>query len=161
MAQANGTVEQVDADLAALVELLGSNKDLNRLWMHPVVDTEDKKAMVRQLFAGKAHPMTLNLLQLLFDKKRGMLITQVQKGFRERFNTLRRRATVKVTSALPLDAGMEDALKSQLSSQLQKDIQMETAVDPTLIGGMVLQIEDQVIDNSLRGRLEALARSMN
>ncbi|MOA67273.1 ATP synthase subunit delta [compost metagenome] len=62
---------------------------------------------------------------------------------------------------MPLDAGLEDALRNQLSAQLQKDIQMETAVDPSLIGGMVLQIEDKVIDNSLRGRLEALAHSMN
>lgn len=161
MAQANGSVEQVDSDLAAIVEALKANADLNRLWMHPVVSADDKKQIVRDLFAGKAHPMTLNLLQLLFDKKRGMLITQVQKAFRERFNALRRRATVKVTSALPLDSGLEEALRHQIATQLQKDIQMETAVDPSLIGGVILQIEDQVIDNSLRGRLQALSHSMN
>lgn len=161
VAQQNGAVEQIDTDLASITAMLGSNADLNRLWMHPVVSADDKKQIVRDLFAGKVHPMTLNLLQLLFDKKRGMLIHQVQKAFRDRFNALRRRATVKVTSAMPLDAGLEDALRNQLSAQLQKDIQMETAVDPSLIGGMVLQIEDKVIDNSLRGRLEALAHSMN
>lgn len=161
MAQSNGAVEQIDGDLASIMELLGSHPDLNRLWMHPVVSADDKKRIVRDLFAGKVHPMTLSLLQLLFDKKRGTLIAHVQKGFHQRFNTLRRRATVKVTSALPLDGGLEDALRSQIASQLQKDILMETAVDPSLIGGMVLQIEDQVIDNSLRGRLQALSRSMN
>lgn len=161
MAQQNGAVEQIDADLASIVELLGSNPDLNRLWMHPVVSADDKKRIVRDLFAGKVHPMTLNLLQLLFDKKRGTLVLGVQKAFHQRFNALRRRATVKVTSALPLESSQEDALRSQLASKLQKDIQMETAVDPSLIGGMVLQIEDQVIDNSLRGRLQALSHSMN
>lgn len=161
MAQNSGAVEQIDADLAAVVAMLDSNADLNRLWMHPVVSADDKKQIVRDLLAGKAHPMTLNLLQLLFDKKRGMLIQGVQKAFHQRFNALRRRATVKVTSALPLESAQEDALRSQLATQLQKDIQMETAVDPSLIGGMVLQIEDQVIDNSLRGRLQALSHSMN
>jgi F-type H+-transporting ATPase subunit delta len=161
VAQDGNAVEQVDNDLTSIVELLKSNQDLNRLWMHPVVDAEDKKQMVRQLLAGKVHPLTLNLLQLLFDKKRGMLFAQVQKAFHDRYNALRRRATVKVTSAMPLEQSQADTLRAQLADKLAKDVHMETAVDPSLIGGMILQIEDQVIDNSLRGRLSALSHSLN
>lgn len=135
--------------------------DLNRLWMHPVVDTADKQQIVRDLFGGKIHPLTLNLLLLLFDKKRGTLVEQVQQAYRERFNASRRRATVKVVSALPLDGQTEDSLRALLARQLEKEIQVETAVDPSLIGGVVLQIEDQVIDNSLRGRLDAIRLSLN
>lgn len=135
--------------------------DLDRMWKHPVIEVADKQAMVRQLLGGKVHPLTLNTLLLLFDKKRGMLIEAFQKAFRERFDATRRRATVKVTSALPLDQGQQDELRLRLAQQLEKEIQMETAVDPALIGGLVVQIEDQVIDNSLRGRLEALRHSLN
>jgi F-type H+-transporting ATPase subunit delta len=161
VAQSGNAIEQVDTDLASITELLKSNKELDLLWKHPVVDAEDKKQMVRQLFAGKVHPVTLNLLQLLFDKKRGVLIEQVQKAFHDRYNAMRRRATVKVTSAMPLEGGQADTLRAQLAQQLAKEVHMETAVDPSLIGGMILQIEDQVIDNSLRGRLEALSHSLN
>ena len=161
MAQDNGALDQVDNDLARIAELLESNKDLNTLWMHPVVTAEDKKQMVRQLFAGQAHPLTLNLLQLLFDKKRGVLVEQVQRGFRDRYNAFKRKASVKVTSAMALEEGQRDALRAQLQQQLAKEIELETVVDPSLIGGMILQIEDQVIDNSLRGRLEALSHSLN
>lgn len=151
----------MDSDLASVVELLNSNDDLKRLWMHPVVSLADKQAMVRQLLQGKVQPFTLNLLMLLFDKKRGMLIEQVQKAFRDRFNATRRRATVTVTSALPLDEGTTSELRQLLSKQLEKEVQMETAVDPALIGGLVLRVEDQVIDNSIRGRLEALRHSLS
>jgi F-type H+-transporting ATPase subunit delta len=151
----------VDSDLASVVELLKSNDDLNRLWMHPVVSLADKQAMVRQLLQGKVHPFTLNLLMLLFDKKRAMLIEQVQKAFRDQFNATRRRATVTVTSAQPLDEGTTSELRQLLSKQLEKEVQMETAVDPALIGGLVLRVEDQVIDNSIRGRLEALRHSLS
>jgi F-type H+-transporting ATPase subunit delta len=161
VAQQANAVEQVDNDLSGVVTTLKSNKELDQLWKHPVVSAEDKKQIVRDLFAGKVHPVTLNLLQLLVDKKRGVLVEQVQSAFHDRFNALRRRATVKVTSALPLDQGQADTLRAQLADKLAKDVHMETAVDPDLIGGLILQIEDQVIDNSLRGRLKALSHSLN
>jgi F-type H+-transporting ATPase subunit delta len=131
------------------------------MWKHPVVDVADKQAILKQLLGGRAHPLTLNGLLLLFDKKRGMLVDDVQRAFRARFDATRRRATVKVTSAMPLDQGQADQLRQQLGAKLAKDIQMETAVDPSLIGGMVVQLEDQVIDNSVRGRLEALRHALN
>ena len=141
--------------------MLRESPDLARMWKHPVVDVEDKKAMIRQLLGGKAHPFTLNGLQLLFDKKRGAMVEDVQKAFRALYDATRRRATVKVTSAMPLEQGQADELRQQLAATLAKEIQMETAVDPNLIGGLVVQIEDQVIDNSVRGRLEALRHALN
>lgn len=160
-AQETGAIDRIDSELFDITQMLEANGDLQTIWMHPVVETSDKQAMARELFTGKVHPFTLNLILLLFDKKRGTLFPQVQKAFRDRFNAARRRATVKVTSAMPLDAGLADQLRAQLSSQLEKEVQMETAIDPDLLGGMILQIEDRVIDNSLRGRLEALRHSMN
>lgn len=141
--------------------MLRESPDLARMWKHPVVDVADKKAILRQLLGGKAHPFTLNGLQLLFDKKRGDLIEELQKAFRARYDATRRRTTVKVTSAMPLEDGQADALRQQLASKLSKEIQMETAVDPALIGGLVVQVDGQVIDNSVRGRLEALRHALN
>lgn len=144
-----------------MAQVLRESPELARMWKHPVVEVTDKQAMIRQLLGGKAHPFTLNALLLLFDKKRGMLVEQVQKAYRSRFNATRRRATVTVTSAQPLDEGTTSELRALLSKRLEKEVQMETAVDPALIGGLVLRVEDQVIDNSIRGRLEALRHSLS
>lgn len=141
--------------------MLRESPDLARMFKHPVVDVNDKKAMLRQLLGGRAHPITLNGLLLLFDKKRGALVEEVQRAYRAQFDATRRRATVKVTSAMPLEQAQADELRQQLAGKLAKEIQMETAVDPALIGGLVVQIEDQVIDNSVRGRLEALRHALN
>lgn len=153
-------IEQVDGDLAGIVQLLETNEDLRRLWFHPVVAAADKQAMARQIFGGKVHPLVLNVASLMFDKKRGNIFPEMQKAFRDRFNATRRRATVKVTSALPLDEASAQSLRQLLASRLEKEITMETEVDPGLMGGMILQIEDQVIDNSLKGRLESLRHSL-
>jgi F-type H+-transporting ATPase subunit delta len=151
----------VDENLADVAALLQQNADLARLWKHPVIARADKQAMARQLFGGKIHPLALNLILLLFDKKRGQIFEQVQRAYRERFNALRKRATVKVTSALPLDTQQVEQLRHEFAVKLSKDVQVESAVDAALIGGLVVQIEDQVIDGSIRGRLEALRMSLN
>jgi F-type H+-transporting ATPase subunit delta len=162
-AQAQGAeaTAQVDENLADVVALLKDNADLARLWKHPVVARADKQAMAKQLFGGKIHPLALNLIMLLFDKKRGAIFEAIQKAYRKRFNVLNKRATVKVTSALALDTQQVEQLRHEFAVKLAKDVQVDTAVDSALIGGLVVQIEDQVIDGSIRGRLEALRMSLN
>jgi F-type H+-transporting ATPase subunit delta len=160
--QGNGNVtEQIDTNLADIVALLHENADLARLWKHPVIDVVDKRSMVKQLFGGKVHPLALNLIQLLFDKKRGNVFEQVQAAYRTRFNETRRRATIRVTSALPLDANQVENIRHEFATKLSKEVHIDTSVDASLIGGLVVQLEDQVIDGSLRGRLEALRMSLN
>lgn len=162
-AQAAGPelVAQVDAQAAEVAALLDDNAQLRELWMHPVVSAEDHKALAQTLLSGKAHPLLLNLIKLLFDKKRGALYPQVQAAFRVRFDALRRRTTVKVTSAMPMDAAQTEQLKSTLATRLSREVVVETAVDPELLGGVVLHIDDMVVDHSLRGRLSALKASLN
>lgn len=163
IAQAAGgeVLAQVDAQAAEVAGLLADQPQLRELWMHPVVASEDQKAMAHQLLAGKVHPLLLNTIKLLFDKKRGALFPQVQAAFRGRFDALRRRATVKVVSALPMDGAQTESLKGTLATRLAREVVLESAVDPELLGGLVLHIDDMVVDHSLRGRLEALKASLN
>lgn len=151
----------IDSQAAEVTALLQDNDQLRQLWMHPVVSAADHKDLVAKLLGGKVHPLLLNTIKLLFDKKRGALYTQVQSSFRSRFDALRRRATVKVTSALPMEAAQANQLQATLATRLAREVVVETAVDPDLLGGVVLQIDDMVVDHSLRGRLDALKASLN
>jgi F-type H+-transporting ATPase subunit delta len=138
-----------------------ANAELALLWNHPVVSTADKQATVRKLFGADAHPLALNLMLLLFDKKRGPLFPLVQKAYKARVNARKRLATVHITSASPMEDDLLEGLRHQLAAQLDKEIHLETSVEPALIGGLVLQMGDRVIDNSLRGRLAALRETMS
>lgn len=157
---AQGNLEALDADLNGIAQILNDTADLGMLWESPIVSTEDKKAIVKQLFEGKIDPLTLNTLLLMFDNKRGASIMALQTAFRERYNAYRKRMTVQVASALPLGEQETADLRRELAKATEREIEMETSLDPELIGGLVVKIGDQVIDNSLRGRLEALARTL-
>ncbi len=160
VAEAQGNLDKVDQDLAAIAQILSDHPDLTRLWESAVVSTEDKKSIVKQLFEGKIEPITYNTLLLMFDKQRGGSIGQVQHAFRERYNAFRKRLKVTVRTVLPMASDETEELRRVLAQATAREIEMEATIDPDLIGGIVVKVGDKVIDNSLRGRLEALARTL-
>lgn len=160
LGRAQENLEALDADLDGIAAILKDSTDLGLLWDSPIVSTVDKKAITTQLFEGKIQAATLNTLLLMFDNKRGTSILGLQAAFRERYDVHRKRMTVRVVTALPLGTEQATDLKRELAKATEREIEMETALDPEIIGGIVVTIGDQVIDNSLRGRLEALARTL-
>lgn len=156
LAQGDPVVTRIDEDLAGVVAILADHPALYELWQSPVAKVSQKQAVARALLEGKVHALTLNTLLLLFEKKRGMLVEGLQRGYRRLLDATRRRAQVRVVSALPLAEDQASELRQQLERQLGLAIDMDTAVEPDLLGGLVVKIDDQVVDHSLRGRLDAL-----
>lgn len=160
VAEAQGNLDKVDQDLAAIAQILADHPDMSRLWDSAVVSTEDKKSIVRQLFESKIEGITYNTLLLMLDKQRGASIAQVQAAFRERYNVHRKRLKVTVRTVMPMATDETEELRRVLAQATAREIEMEATLDPDLIGGIVVTVGDKVIDNSLRGRLEALARTL-
>jgi len=160
IAEAQGNLDKVDQDLAAIAQILADHPDMAHLWDSAVVSTEDKKAIVKQLFEGKIEPITFNTLLLMFDKQRGGSVAALPRFFRERFDAYRKRVKVNVRTVMALGSDETEELRRVLAKATEREIEMETTLDPDLIGGLVVTVGDKVIDNSLRGRLEALARTL-
>lgn len=160
IAEQQGLLDKVDQDLAGIAQILADHPDMERLWDSAVVSTEDKKALVKQLFEGKIEDITFNTLLLMFDKQRGGSVRAVPPFFRERYDAHRRRVKVNVRTVMPLGSDQTEELRRVLAKATEREVQMETTLDPDLIGGIVVTVGDKVIDNSLRGRLEALARTL-
>lgn len=160
-AEAAGQLDGVAGDLRGVRALLDREDHLAELLAHPVIDTTDKQQMIRQLLAAHVGPLTLSTLLLMLDKRRADLLVPTADAFLKRYDRRAKRATVQVTAAQPLDQDQADALAAQLSTKLGVSVSLEIEVDPTLLGGLVIQVGDQVLDNSLRGRLEAIRLSLN
>lgn len=160
LAASQGSLERVDADLAMVASTLGEHPDLAMFLDSPIVATEDAKTVIRQLLESKIEPLTFNTICLMVDKQRGGHLARLAAVFRERFDRHQRRVQVRVTSAMPLDETEQGNLSRALAKATAREIKMEVAVDDGLIGGLVVTIGDQVIDGSIRGQLEALARTL-
>jgi len=147
---------RIDLEFGQLIDMLETNQSLAEAWRHPVLKLADKQHIVRALFAERLHPYLLNLLLLLLEKKRHDLIGDVQVAYRERCDVTRKRSCARVISPCPVEEAQLADLQALLGAQLGSDVAIEVEIDPSLIGGIIVQVGDQVVDASLRGRLQDL-----
>jgi len=128
----------------------------------PTVAPSDKRAALDRLLPS-ATPVIRNFLHIIADRGRLGDVPGMAEALREMINKRRGIVTADVTTAVPIDAQTEQVVMQRLASYLQREpsqVMIRTHVDPNIIGGVVARIGDQLIDDSVRGRLERLRRSL-
>lgn len=144
--------------LATLVTL----DEVRTVLLDPKVD-DDSKARVLLEAAGADQPLpdaVQNFARLLVDNDRVLLLPEIHALFVARKNDHEGVAVAKVTSAFPLDDAARERLKQDLEAHFKKKLQLEVTIDPELIGGVRVQVGDEVIDASVRGKLANLAAAL-
>ena len=99
-------------------------------------------------------------LKTLAEQRRLALLPEVVELYEEHKREAGAQLKVKVTSAMALDAGQAEQLKASLKRRFKREIELETKVDPALLGGVVIDTGSEVIDGSARGRLQRLAAAL-
>lgn len=97
---------------------------------------------------------------LLADNRRVGVLPEVSAIYDELKREHEKVLKVTVRAAIPVDAALAESLKASLKRRFSRDIQLETVVDPSVLGGAVIDAGEQVIDGSVRGRLERLAQAL-
>jgi F-type H+-transporting ATPase subunit delta len=129
----------------------------------PAVSPADKRQAIDRLFP-RLSPVVRNFLHILADRDRLTHVPQIAEAFRNLVNDKRGIITAEVTTAIPLDAELERLVAHRLGNYLQHDPQrvaIRARVDPSIIGGVVARVGDTLIDDSVRGRLERLRRTLS
>jgi F-type H+-transporting ATPase subunit delta len=145
-------LEQVEA-------MLGKHPELKKILLHPDIPRREKKEFLLEITQG--FPIELQgFLLLLIDKKREMAIESIVVSFKEMVKKYKNIVETKVVTAVPLSDKENEALKVKLSKLLKKEIQMETKVDPQVLGGVYIQAGDRIIDGTLRGKLNSLKNEL-
>ena len=155
-------LDAVEASLANVRQALTESAEFKALIDSPLVARgAAKNADRRRLRRTSAStPTTANFLGVLADNRRLGQLPQILRAFRTLLANHRGETTAEVTSAHPLDAAQVDALKQQLATRLGRDVSVDLSVDPSLLGGLVVRIGSQMIDSSIRTRLNTLANAM-
>lgn len=160
VAQQHGNVEVVNNDLQLVRQTIQESKELRTLLGHPLVRIADKKQIVKDLFEARVQPVTFNFLRLLLDKHRFMAIDAIAARFHQLVAALKRQVGVTLTTAVDVGQPEIEALRAELERQWNRQVVLEAKVDPEILGGAVLQIGDQVVDGSVRARLNALKANL-
>jgi F-type H+-transporting ATPase subunit delta len=120
----------------------------------------DSKQQLIEAALGTLPPLPLNLARLLVRKGRTALAPEIATEFRAMLEEQQGVARARAVTAVPLSDAERDSLRQRLQQQTGHEIMLETEVDPSLIGGVVVQIGDRLVDASTRARLEALRQSL-
>ncbi|PHR15312.1 MAG: F0F1 ATP synthase subunit delta [Sphingopyxis sp.] len=161
LAQEKNSIDVVQASLATLKNALAESDDLRALTTSPVVSRDDAgKGIAAIAKTLDLDPLSTNLLGVLAANRRLDQIPAVIRAFSSLAYSHRGEITAEVTSAHPLDDKQIDALKAQLKKRVGSDVSVSTAVDSSILGGLVVQIGSQMIDSSIKTRLNTLSQAM-
>jgi len=152
--------EQVNEDMSSFVELLRSNKDLVGFLKSPEVLKEAKKQLVIDVFGERTAGLFVKFILLLIDKKRLKHILKITDAYRQLFEQLQGILEARVITAVPLDPDLEQQTVERLERATNKTIQISKTVDPDIVGGMIIIVEDNIIDGSIRYKLEQMKKSL-
>lgn len=161
LARDSNTLPQVEASLATVSDALAQSADFKALTTSPLIGRNAAAAAVAAV-AGELRldATTTKFLGVLAANRRLGKLPAVIAAFRQLAAAHRGETTAQVTSAHPLDAAQVAALKQQLQTRVGRDVSIDLSVDPSLLGGLVVKIGSQMIDSSIKTRLNSLAHAM-
>ncbi|MFO0910541.1 MAG: ATP synthase F1 subunit delta [Isosphaeraceae bacterium] len=146
-------LEELEAVRATVLERYPPFAEMMR---SPVRSTAEKDRILTQVFDGKVMSINLRFLRVLNRHGRLSILGPVLQEAVALWNTRQNRRSVLVKSAKPLDASQTEALSARLAKALNATPILRLEIDPGLIGGLVIQVGDDVYDASVRNRLEQL-----
>jgi F-type H+-transporting ATPase subunit delta len=149
------SLDRWQSDLHLIAEAY-SNRRLSFILRQPRIPFARKEAIVRDLLEKQVTREALGLAVLLVERELVELGPKIAEAFDQRLNDYRNQATAIVTSAVPLPAAQRTEVTTYLESLTGKHITLETRVDPEILGGIIAQIGDTLIDGSVRRRLAVL-----
>jgi len=160
-AEKAGNVEEVLDELESLVDgVFGQNPGLELLFASAAVGYKRKNEIITHTFEGRASQVFTQFMRVLNDHARLDMIRPIAGAFRTLYNRRSRRLAVRVRSAVPLT----EAERSQLTEDVRAASGMEPilneAVDPEILGGLIVQVQDWVYDASVRTRLAEIRNQL-
>ena len=161
LADAAKSLDAVAADLTALNQIVTENADLARLVRSPVIGSEAQvKAMTAVLEAAGANPLTVKFVGTVADNRRLFALSQMITAFLAELARRRGEIQADVTSAVPLTEAEVAAVTESLRGAVGQKVAVNLAVDPSLIGGLIVRVGSRMVDSSLRSKINRLQLSM-
>ena len=151
-------LDQWANDLRLVVEAL-QNEEFSTFLEHSKVPLSRKVQTIGEAFPG-IDPLVRNLLSLLVSRGLVEMVPDVEEGYQELLDQHRGREKVDVSSAVPLEDSEREQIIRFLTRLINKEVVLDSQVDPSILGGLVIKVGDRLIDGSTRTRLEGLGKEL-
>jgi F-type H+-transporting ATPase subunit delta len=161
VAEAEGILDEVTEELFRFTRTVEQHPELRQALTDPGLPAERKRAVLEDLLGDRANRHTVNLLEFIVEQGRARELEAIVSELIELAAERRRHVVAEVRTAVPLDADRRERLAGALSEATGKDVELKVIVDESVVGGVVARVGDQVIDGSIRRRLELARESLS
>src|SRR5436190_5721060 len=158
-AKDKGKLDAIRDQLGQFADALAENRDMQLFFFSPYFSSAEKSEGLGKAIAG-AEPELVNFLELLIEKHRMPVIFRIRRQFDALWAKENKRLGVTVTSAVELDPKVVKRIGAEIEEQTGDTVELQSKVDPDILGGLVLQVGNMVLDTSIRNRLEKLRKSV-
>jgi F-type H+-transporting ATPase subunit delta len=160
VAEAEGALDRVQDELFAFAKAVEGHADLRETLTDAGLPAENRKAVIRDLLGERAHPTTVSLATFLVDagqaRRLGPIAEELARIAAERSE----RTLAEVRSAVPLTDAQRSRLRATLAEATGREVELKVVLDPSVIGGLVARVGDEVFDGSVASRLGEARRRL-
>jgi len=160
VARAEDALPAVEDELYAFGKALEQHTELRESLTDAALPAENKKAVVQDLLGDRANPVTVNLVGFVIDAGRARALPKIVDELARMAAEERQHALAEVRSAVDLSAAQRERLASALSRATGRQVDVKVVVDPTVVGGVVARVGDEVFDGSIASRLEEARQAL-
>ena len=150
-------LDEIHEELGEFADALEENRELQIFFFSPYFSTEEKKDGLKRAVSD-ADETLVNFLELLIEKYRMPAIFRIRRQLDERWEEEHKLLRVQVTSAIELDDKVVEQIGERVEEQTDRRVQLDSRVDPDILGGIVLRVGNSILDASIRSRLDQLRR---
>lgn len=160
LATETSQVDAVRNDMKTLKQVCDQNHDFALFLDSPVIKTDKKISVLKEVFKGKISDLTLNFLVLIATKRRESLVKEIATAFDEQYKHNKNIFTAVVTSASGLDAATRQKVMDMVKAQTKGEVELIEKVDPSAIGGFILKIGDRQMDRTVARQLSDMKKEL-
>ena len=161
VASERGGADDIEKDLEGIKDLLRSNREFRDILYHPSIIKTDKKNLIDKIIAPQCSSKWVrNLIYILVDRRREKMLDYLPDVFKGVAKRIKGVVSVKVQTAIPLTEDRLANLQESLKKLTKKKVELETEVNNEIIGGMVIRIENKIIDGSVINHLKNLKKNL-
>lgn len=160
LGESKGTADTILKSITDVNTVMSKEPQLSVFLRHPGVQPQEKLTLLKEVFSSMIDELTARLLEVLCERGRMHLLGRIEVHYRSLLQAKYNIAPATLVCAEELNDASLKAFQAKLSQSIGKKLDLEVKTDRSLIAGYILKVGDQVIDGSLKGRLQAIEKTL-
>ena len=156
LAKEEGLTKEIGDQMKVLAQSFAEEPDFVKLLSAATISKQERLEIIDGSFRGKVQPYVLNFIKILTEKGYIHHFSDCAAAFTKRYNEDHNILNVKVTTAVPMDAKQQEALKVKMEKMTGKTVELSCRVDPAILGGVRLDYEGKRVDGTVQSRLDTI-----